>query len=442
VKHLLVIGAGPGGEAAAKAAAKRGARVTLVEKSLLGGVCLNEGCIPSKTLLEAGRLAHRVKAAAGYAGGTLSIRWDDLQKKKNAIVQTLRDGLAQHLKRLGVTVLSGTARFKDARTAVVNGEDVPFDAAVVAAGSEPFFPEPFPAFRDGILDSTRVLSLPRVPKSLLVVGGGAVGCEFACLFQELGSQVTLLEKTEALLPGEDPAVVRVLHSSFEKRGMKIIAGATVDRLAHEGARWTSRLSAGEDVETEEVLVCVGRRPNAGVVGPEAAGLGIERGRLTVNEFLQTNVPHIYAVGDVNGLSLLAHAASAQAEVAVGHLFGETRAYDNALVPRCLYTWPEVASVGEWTHSAQAKGIETKSRRFFFQASPKAMALDETEGFVQVVSAKADDRLLGAQIVGPHATDLIHVIAPSLAAGHTVSLLRESIFAHPTLSEGIKEALSR
>jgi dihydrolipoamide dehydrogenase len=442
VTRVAVIGAGPGGEAAAKAAAARGAQVTLVEKSDLGGVCLNRGCIPSKILLEAGRLSGLARAAAGHVDGALTVRWDDLQKKKNAVVKNLRDSLAGHLKKLGVTVVKGEAKFKDAHTLLAGGQEVPFDHAVVAAGSEPFFPEPFPAFRDGILDSDRALALPRVPKSLLVVGGGAVGCEFACLFRELGAEVTLLEKTEGLLPGEDPAVVRVLAGAFEKRGIRILTGATVEMLSHHAASWSARLSTGEDVAVEEVLVCVGRRPAAGALNLEAAGVKLEKGRVPVDGQLRTNVPHIYAVGDVNGLSLLAHAASAQAETAVAAIFGEKRAYDNALVPRCLYTWPEVASVGEWAHSAQAKGLETKSRRFFFQGSPKALASNEGEGFIQVISSKGDDRLLGAQIAGPHATELIHIFSVALKTGLTVSALREVIFAHPTLSEGVREALNR
>jgi dihydrolipoamide dehydrogenase len=270
-----------------------------------------------------------------------------------------------------------------------------------------------------------------------------VGCEFACLFHELGSRVVLLEKMEDLLPGEDSAAVRVLRQAFEKRGLRVVAGSTVERLSHEAVGWTARLSTGEDLEAEEVLVCVGRRPSAENLGLESAGVTLEKGRVPVNEFLKTSVASIYAVGDVNGISLLAHAAAAQAETAVDHYFGEKRTYDNSLVPRCLYTWPEVASVGEWTANFQAKGIETKSQRFFFQGSPKALASNEAEGFIQVITEKKPDGLLlSAQIVGPHATELIHVFATALKARMTAAALRSVIFAHPTLSEGIREALSR
>ncbi len=443
MKQVLVIGAGPGGEAAAKRAAARGAQVTLVEKRELGGLCLNWGCIPSKTLLEGGRLLHRARASSSLeAKEALRLNWATLQKKKEAVVTGLRNGLTQHLQRIGVRVIKGEARFAGPNKVSVNGDEVAFDAAVVAAGSKPFFPPPFDGMMDRLTDSDRALSLPAVPARLLVVGGGAIGCEFACLFHELGAKVVLVEKTDGLLPGEDPAVARVLQTSFEKRGIRVLTGTVVNALAGKPGAWSSALSNGEAVETDDVLVCVGRRPSAEGLHPEAAGVKTDKGRITVDAHLRTSAPHVYAVGDVNGLSLLAHAASAQAEVAVDHLFGEPRPYRNDWVPRCLYTWPEVASVGEWSHSAEAKGIETKSRRFFFQGSAKAMALEETEGFIQVISSKGDERLLGAQVVGPHATDLIHVFSVALAAGMTVDGLRRVIFAHPTLSEGVREALSR
>ncbi len=461
---IVVIGAGPGGEAAAERAAARGAKVTLVEKNRLGGLCLNCGCIPSKALLEAGRLIHAARAAAGYVRGAddLRVDWDRLQDKKNELVDSLRTVLAQNYSRLGVRVVQGRAEFADARTVLVRGEKgeerLAFDAAVLAAGSEPFFPPPFDRLRDKVLDSDRALSLARLPARIAVVGGGAVGCEFACLFQELGVGVLLIEKTEGLLPGEDPAVVRVLHAAFEARGMRVRVGTTVESSLQGKDGWSLRLSTGDTLEVNDVLVCVGRRPSTEGLGLEKAGIAAPRGRVEVDEFLKTSNPRVHAVGDVNGLSLLAHAAAAQAETAVDHIFGsvaelatpgaaeplirDDRPYRNELVPRCLYTWPEIASVGEWGPSALARGLETKSQRFFFKGSAKAIASNEGDGFIQVVSNKADGRLRGAQIIGPHATELIHIFAVALAAGQTADQLRSVIFAHPTLAEGIREALSR
>ncbi|MGQ0645311.1 MAG: dihydrolipoyl dehydrogenase [Elusimicrobiota bacterium] len=447
---ILIIGAGPGGEAAAKRAARRGAQVTLVDRGPLGGLCLNHGCIPSKALLESGRLWARLRSAAFLAGRDgLRPRWDLMQKRKAEIVSSLRGAAAQNYARLGVRAVAGEASFSGPGRAVLRTdkgeEEILFDHAVVAVGSRPVLPPALAPFQDRLLDSDRALDLAQVPARLLILGGGAVGCEFACLFHELGSRVSLVEKTPGLLPGEDPAVARVLQNSFEKRGIKVFAGATATALkapAIAGQEWTVELSNGEKVSADEVLACVGRRPAAENLGLESAGVKAENGRIAVNEYLQTSRPNIYAVGDVNGLSLLAHAASAQGETAVDHIFGDARPYANHLVPRCLYTWPEVASVGEWAYSAEAKGLSVKSQRFFFQGSPKAMASDETEGFLQIVSEKDGGKILGAQIAGPHATELIHVFSVALQAGLKTEDLRRIIFAHPTLSEGIKEALSR
>jgi dihydrolipoamide dehydrogenase len=444
---IAIIGAGPGGEAAAKRAAAKGFRTTLIEKRDLGGLCLNRGCIPSKTLLEAGRLLSRLKVSDYLEGrDAVRIRWESLQKKKTEVVSGLRSALEQNYSRLGVRVLRGEARFLDEKTLSVRTgpaeERVSFDAAVLATGSEPVFPPPFDAIRNDVLDSDRMLELPGVPDSLTVVGGGAVGCEFACLLNELGCLVTIVERTPALLPGEDPAVVRLLRTSFEKRGIRVLTDVNAVRVERTPAGWKIEFADGASIESAQLLVCAGRRPAVDELGLEAAGVRLERHRVIVNERLQTSNPRIYSVGDVNGLSLLAHAAAAQGEAAVDRIAGEDAPYPAALVPRCLYTWPEVASVGEWIHSAELKGLEVKSKRFFFQGSAKALAGSEPEGFIQVVIEKGSDRLLGAQIIGAHATELIHVFSVALRAGLTAGQLRGVIYAHPTLSEGVKEALSR
>jgi dihydrolipoamide dehydrogenase len=446
-KSVVVIGAGPGGEAAAKRLAEAGAQVTLVERAALGGLCLNWGCIPTKILLEGGRLYHHARTSSVLErASSIGLNWEKLQTKKRSVVDLFRKALDQRLSQLRVRVVRGTARFSTDRSLALTGldgdETLPFDAAVIATGSTPFFPPPFTELTDAILTSDRVLGVERIPGSLVVVGGGAVGLEFACLFQEAGSAVTVVEKMPQILPGEEAAVSRLLQKSFEKRGMKIAMDRTVEKAEKNGNGWRLALSNGEILSAEQVLVCVGRRPMTEGLGLESAGVHVDGGRVSVNQYLQTSRPHIYAVGDVNGLSLLAHAASAQGGVAAGHLLGEKEAYDPALIPRCLYTWPEVASVGEWTHSAALKNMEVKSQRFFFQGSPKAMASDETEGFMQILSDKQDGRLLGAQIIGPHATELIHIFSVALSAKQTADQLRRLIFAHPTLAEGIREALSR
>jgi dihydrolipoamide dehydrogenase len=446
-QSVVVIGAGPGGEAAAKHLAERGIAVTLVEQGPLGGLCLNWGCIPTKILLEAGRLSHQARASAVLQGGRdVCVDWEKLQEKKRGIVDSFRNALDHRFNQLRVRMVKGTARFLSGRTLSVTGpngsEVVPFDVAVIATGSAPFFPRPFDTMADSILDSQRALSLPSVPRHLAVVGAGAVGLEFACLFHELGSRVTVIEKKIQILPGEEASVARLLQKSFEKRGMKICTDRTVDQAERAPDGWRLVLSDGETLTPDQVLVCVGRRPATDGLGLETAGVSVDNGRIGVNNHMQTSRASVYAVGDVNGLSLLAHAAAAQGVAAANHILGTPVPYDNERVPRCLYTWPEVASVGEWTHSAALKNVEVKAQRFFFQGSPKALASDETEGFLQILSAKGDGRLLGAQMVGPHATELIHIFATALAEKMTVERLRQVIFAHPTLAEGIREALSR
>jgi dihydrolipoamide dehydrogenase len=448
-KSVVIIGAGPGGEAAAKRAAQHGFRVTLVEKRDLGGLCLNRGCIPSKTLLEAGRLLHQVRTAAEYVTGQdhLAVNWLSLQRKKTSVVASLRHALTRHLAGLGVQILNGEASFLNAKTLSVRTdqgvEKLPFDKAVLATGSRTVLPPALTPFKDKLLDSDKALDLDRLPARLLIVGGGAVGCEMACLFNELGSLVTIVEKTSGLLPGEDPAVVRALQSSFQKQGITVQTDSTLEGLEGGPGRWMARLSNGQNIDCDEVLVCIGRRPAVDGLGLEQAGVRATDKQVPVNEYLQTSQPHIYATGDINGLSLLAHAAARQGEVAADHMAGILRPYANHLVPRCLYSWPEVASVGEWVHSAEGKGAVVKSQRFFFKGSPKAMANNETDGFIQVVSEKnGQGRLLGAQIIGPHATELIHIFAVALQAEFSLDQLRDVIYAHPTLSEGVKEAVSR
>ncbi|MBL8024023.1 MAG: dihydrolipoyl dehydrogenase [Elusimicrobia bacterium] len=446
-KSVVVIGAGPGGEAAAKRAAELGAQVTIIERAEVGGLCLNAGCIPSKMLLEGGRLLRQVRSAAYLVGGsTASIHWDMLQEKKRGLVTHFRKSLEQRFGQLKIRLVRGDARFVSPHSVRVTGpegaQNIDFETAVIATGSAPFFPPPFDPSVQDILDSDRVLNLTQVPKSLVVVGGGAVGLEFACLFHELGTAVTVVEKMPQLLPGEEASVSRFLQQSFEKRGIKVHTEQTVTSAEKSSDGWRITLSKGEECFAERVLVCVGRRASLNDLGLELAGVSVERGRIAVNDFMQTSRASIYAVGDVNGLSLLAHAAAVQGSVAVGHMMGKGTSYAHARVPRCLYTWPEVASVGEWTHSASIKDLEVKTQRFFFQGSAKALAAEEGEGFIQILSNKKDGRLLGAQIIGPHATELIHILSVALAAGQTVDQLRQVIFAHPTLSEGIPGALGR
>lgn len=451
--NLVVIGAGPAGEAAAKTAACKGAAVTLVEKEFVGGVCLNWGCIPSKALLSFGKKIRDLKKIPGIkspfrpdnAADRNSI-WTEMRKEKDRVIQTLRSDDEKSIRLSGAKILTGEARFSSSKTLEVSSKDgkqtLSFDKAIVAVGSVPVFPPPLDDQKKAILDSDRIFDVETLPESIAIVGGGAVGCEFACLFHELGCKVTLIEKTSNLLPGEDPQIVSALRKSFEARGIAALDSVTVEKMEKKDGLWSLDLTGGKKLEAQEILACVGRRARADGIDPDKAGIRHSKKGIEVDANLRTSNPDVYAVGDVNGLSLLAHAGAVQGEIAAGNSLGENRAYDGSLIPRCLYTWPEVASVGQWNHQAQEKGIETKAQRFFFQASGRALAENDPEGFVQIISDKGSGLILGGQIIGPHATELIHVIAVALKSKMTRADLKEVIFAHPTFSEGIKAALDR
>jgi len=443
-KKIVIIGSGPAGEAAARKAVSFGAEVLLIEKSRIGGLCLNWGCIPSKALLDITRMLRNYKHAVplGLQGSDLSLSWQTLQQHKEKVVQTIQERLSQTFKRLGIKLIEGKATFNNAREIIVGKESISFDAAIIATGSSVFFPPPFSEIKNQMMTSDKILSIPQPPESLAIVGGGAVGCEFACLFHEVGTKVTLIEKMEGLLPGEDQGIRQALEKSFKTRGIEILTNTTVSNCTRDKNAWQLSLSHGDSFHAQEVLVCVGRKPNVQDLQLKKAGVTYGEKGIGVNQKLETNHPNIYAVGDVNGLSLLAHAGSAQGDIAVESIFGGNRTYHHEMIPRCLYTWPEIASVGEWKWSAEKKGIRTKAQRAFFAGSGKATADGDTEGFIQIVKDADSDKLLGAQIIGSHASELIHIISVALSARMTRKELSEVVFAHPTLSESIKEALLR
>ena len=433
---VLIIGAGPAGEAAVRTFRRLSVpadpvEITVVEKDHPGGLCLNKGCVPSKALLE--RVHMRTLA-------NLPVDWAEIQAAKKVIVEGIRGQIESSLKTLKVKLVRGSARFRDAQSVEVvspaGTEVVSFDKAILTTGTENLYPAPFDRFRADLLDSDRMLEVTSTPGSIAIVGGGAIGCEFACLMHAAGANVTIIEMTPSLLPGEDESVVQALTHSFESRGIVVKAGVKVTAVARNGEGWRLTLSNGEAVECEQTLLSVGRAPRFDGLALDRAGIRAN-GRLVLDEHLRTTNPNIFAAGDV-ATTRLAHAAAAQAEVAAANLLGGSKTFDGRFVPRCLYSWPEVASVGAWKYELEKAGEPVKTRRAFFRASSKALAAGEPEGFVQIVSDGAG-RLRGAQIIGAHATDLIHIFSVALKAEMTVEELGEVMFAHPTLSELIRDA---
>jgi dihydrolipoamide dehydrogenase len=476
IKSIIVIGGGPGGFAAALAAARRGLAVTLVDQNKIGGTCLNRGCIPSKFFLSAAKKNSDAQNLI-HSGVELRAAGVSLAKmvdRKESLLGTLRQRMEQALKASKITWTSGAARLISPHQVEILSDDAEFgvrspeggsldknnqpphsalraphfrmeaDAIILATGSEPARPSLFPD-HPAIFDSDTIFDLPRLPEHLVVLGGGYIGCELACAFHGLGSKVTLIEKESRLLatqPEFHPAAA-VIERSFEKRGMTLMLGTSIDRVETTGERELKiHGSNGQTLEAGALLLSLGRRPNLKGLAPESAGLKVENGRLKINGSMQTSVPSIYAIGDLVSPLPLAHVAAKEADVAVAHLCGETKTIDYSAIPRCVYTWPEAAAVGITEEQALKSGITPRVDRYHFAASSKALVEDEAEGSWIIVSDSQTRRILGGLIIGPHATELIHLIVLSIKAKLTAQDIADTVFAHPSLSEGFGEAMSR
>ncbi len=426
-KSLIVIGSGPGGYAAALEAAARGLSITLIDAQETGGTCLNRGCIPSKFFLS--RAKHGIEPTAPIL---------QLVEQKNAVLATLRQRMDQAAKTAQVRRVGGWAKMISAHEVEVSTpagkERLKADAFILATGSSPIIPSAFPK-HPAVFTSDNVFSIDYLPTHLVVVGGGYIGSELACAFQGLGSKVTLIEKEKSLLATqpEFQAAAPVLQRSFEKRGMTVWVGTEVKTVTAADARkLLVTCSNGESIEVNALLLALGRRPNTDSLGLESAGIS-----------LKNLPPHIYAIGDLVSPLPLAHTAAKEAELAVRHLAGEkTEKLNYAFIPRCVYTWPEAAAIGLTETQAQAAGHKTRIDRYHFAASSKAIIEGETDGFWMILSNSDTRKILGALIVGPQATELIHLVAISLRAGLTTADIADTVFAHPTLSEGFQEAMKR
>jgi dihydrolipoamide dehydrogenase len=443
---VVVLGAGPGGYTSAFRAADLGRRVILVERyPVLGGVCLNVGCIPSKALLHVAAVlaGARHLADAGVELGAPKLDLAKLRAYKDDVVGKLVGGLAKLAKARGVEVVTGVGRFEGPKRLAVDGGGgrvaIEFEHAIVAAGSRAVR---LPGFPDDprVLDSTAALALGDVPRRLLVVGGGIIGLELATVYQALGSEITIVEALDRLMPGPDADLVRPLARVLEPRCAAIhlrtrVSGveARADGLevAFEGER-----APGKDL-FDRVLVAVGRRPNGDAIGADAAGLAVdERGFVPVNERLATNLPHVFAIGDVARAPLLAHKAMHEAKAAAEAVCGRKVAFDARAIPSVAYTDPEVAWVGLGEAEAKERGVDVEVARFPWSASGRALGMGRSEGMTKLVFASDTKRVLGAGIVGPHAGDLIAECALAIELGADVEDVALTVHPHPTLSETI------
>ena len=438
---VLVIGAGPGGYVSAIRAAKNGAKTALVEKNEFGGTCLNIGCIPTKTLLAGSEVLHKVRHAADFGvkvAGEIGVDWKAMLGRKDNVINTLRGGIGGLLKAAGVTVFHGSATFLTKNSVLAGNEQIKAKNIIIATGSESLVPGFIPR-GPRVITSTELLSIPKIPKSLLVLGGGVIGCEFACLFNELGTKVTVVEMQDSIIPAVDKEVTKTLAAEMQKAGIEILNGVPLSDIKAD-AKGVSGKVGDRVLKAEYLLVSIGRKScnqslNLGITGVKTD----ERGWIPVDEQCRTNVAGIYAIGDTTGKWQLAHAASAMGTVAADAACGKRATFDPRHIPGCIFTSPEIGSVGMTSEQCAAAGIEVKVGKFPFAALGKAMAINETVGFVKIIADAATDQVLGVHVVGPHATDLVAEAAPVLQLECTARELGKAIHAHPTLGEAMMEA---
>jgi dihydrolipoamide dehydrogenase len=468
---IIVLGGGPGGYCAAFTAARGGADVTLIERARLGGTCLNVGCIPTKTILRSAHAIHEVERLNDFAlaiepleaqdeegecvhdhedeltlGITLDI--DALRERKEGIVNELVGQVETSAARLKVAVVNGTGYLTDARTVTVTdaaGETSVYtaDAIIIATGSVPFvlssLDKPF------IWTSDDAVALEKIPESIIIIGGGVIGVEFACAYAAFGSDVSIVELAPTLLPGFDKRVTRALAKSLEEQGITLYLGDSIESADFDGTTAWATLASGKELPAETIMSAVGRIPNTAGFGFEEAGLAYDRRALKVNEHFETNLPGVYAIGDAIGGVMLAHAAEAEGEAAAENALAalagdpQTATVDNSLIPGCVYTLPEIATVGLTADAAKTAGLTAVTGIAKYAGNGKALAEGEEDGFVQLVAEATTGKLLGAQIVGAKAVELIAILRALMIEASTVDALAGAVFAHPTLSEVIKAA---
>jgi len=447
---VLVVGGGPGGYVAALRASQLGAKVALVEEQTVGGVCLNVGCIPTKALLRSAQVYESLLNAQEFGvkvNGTIQIDWPAMQKRKAQIVRRHTTGVGSLLKKAGVTTLEGRGRLTNAHVVEVTGKDGVQRAegrkTIIATGSRPI-QLPLPGFDlPGVLDSTGALALEALPARMLIVGGGVIGAEFAAIYAALGTQVTIVEMLDRLLPMMDADIGAEILRAMKKRkvGIYLNSRATGITFSDDGLHVSVTTPDGDRAfDVDRVLVSVGRRANVENLGLEAVGVETARNGIVVDERMETRIRDIYAVGDVTGKWWLAHVAFREGVIAAENACGHPSKMNYKSVPSCVFTHPEVASVGLTEAQARERGYDVRVGRFPFAANGRASTYGERDGFVKVVSESKYGELLGLHVVGPHASDLILEGGLALAMEATLDEMDSAIHAHPTLGESVAEAV--
>ncbi len=441
---LIIIGAGPGGYETAIAAAREGMKVVLVEAGALGGTCLNEGCIPTKCLCRSAEVADLMKEAAtfGVVAESGGINLVEVMKRKNEVVAQLAAGVASLLKSPGITLVQGKATFAGPHEVIVGEEHFSAPHIMVATGSSAKnLPIPG-ADLPGVVTSREMLQLEQIPKRLCVIGGGVVGMEFASVFRSFGSEVSVVEYAKEILPSFDRDIAKRLRTALKRKGISFNVGAAVTEISKvDGGYKVAFVSGNKEgqVEADLVLMAVGRGPRLQHLGLDEIGMQYTSRGIVVDENMQTNIEGVYAIGDVNGICPLAHAATAQGRCALYHILGKDGAPDLQLVPAAVFTVPEVAMVGHTEETASAAGLEYSIRKAFYRANGKSLSMGESEGIVKILVGP-DGLLLGAHVLGAHAADLIHELALAMHTKMGVERIQSLIHAHPSLSEILHDAV--
>jgi len=447
IYDLVIIGSGPAGYVGGIRAAQIGAKVCIIEKDDLGGVCLNRGCIPTKTLIKSAEVLAQARDAEEFGvriSGDISLDLAKAMARKDQVVKTLVKGIDSLLKSWKITVKKGEAKFLSQEKILVESgqvrEEISAGAFLVATGSSPAQIPVFPVDGKKILNSDQMLKLTEVPESILIIGAGAMGCEWAFILKEFGSEVFIIELLPQIAPAEDETLGALLLREMKKRKIQALVGEKILEVKEDSDGILARTESGEELKVKKIFVSIGRVPNSQNIGLENAGVETDgRGFIKVDSRMQTSARKIFSAGDVAGGLLLAHKASAEAKVAVANALGQREEMDYSVVPSVIFSSPQLASVGLKERDAKAKGINYAVSSFQFRALGKAQAIGEIAGEVKLVFEKESQRLLGAHIIGPDASALIHELALALKMNATIKDIAHTIHAHPTLSEAVMEA---
>jgi dihydrolipoamide dehydrogenase len=443
---LTVIGSGSGGYVAAIRACQLGLKVAVVEDRQAGGTCLNRGCIPTKALLHSADIYHLAKSGGDFGIEVDNIRFNysKMVSRKGEVVEQLRSGVEGLLRNNGAVLLNGKATIKDRNTIEVAGDEIEViktEKMIIATGARPMKVNIPGIDGKAVLDSDGLLEMTECPDSLVIIGGGVIGMEFATLFNALGKDVTVIEMLDTILPGTDREISDLLRAILESRGVKIYTGAKLISIEADGKAICNVEIGGtqKKIEADKVLVAIGRKPNSSGLGLENIGVELEKGFIQVNDKMETSVDGIYAVGDVTGKIQLAHVASAQGLTAATNAAGKSRKMNYSVIPSCIYSHPEIAVVGLSEVEALSKGYKIKVGRFPVGMNGKSMVMGEKEGLAKIITDETTGEILGAQIMGPRATDMIGEICVAMNLESTIEEVGDTIHPHPTVGEIIMEA---